>query len=187
MRKATPFLILSLLLAACSKAPEKADGNAATAAAPEPVAEPGIVLLGDGLKVTGPDGAAQLRFGSTTIAEAAHALAPFGQPKATQSSEECPTGRLDYRDWPNRLQLAFQDDILVGWWAFDDATAVAAAGGTRPGSPRSALGGVEVTQASFGNVFTVDAVGGEGVNGLLNDADASVVTAMWAGAACIFD
>ena len=170
-----------LLLAACSKSPEAAN-NAATAAAPEPIAAPAIVLLGDGLKVTGPTGEARLRFGTTTIAEAEKALATFGQPKASQSSEECPTGQLDYRDWPNRLQLAFQEDKLVGWWAFDNATAVATAEGIKPGSSRSALGKAEVQQASFGNVFTI-----QDVSGLLNDADASKVTAMWAGAACIFD
>ena len=174
-------LALALLLAACSKSPET-ETNTANAAAPEPVAEGRVVLRGDGLTVIAPTGAAQLRFGTTTVAEAAQALAPFGKPKASQSSEECPTGQLDYRDWPNRLQLAFQEGKLVGWWAFDDATAVATAGGIRPGSPRSALGKTAVTAESFGNVFTI-----QEVNGLLNDADASKVTAMWAGAACIFD
>lgn len=186
MRKATPFLILSLLLAACSKSPETPERNAASAAA-ERVIKPGILLRGDGLTIVQAKYASELHFGTTTVAEAEKALAPLGQPKASQSSEECPTGKLDYRDWPNRLQLAFQQDKLVGWWAFDDATGLATAGGIKPGSPRAALGKTEVQQASFGNVFTVDAVDGEGVNGLLNDADASMVTAMWAGAACIFD
>jgi hypothetical protein len=175
-------IILALLLAACSKEPETSANQAANAAASEPVIEPGITLRGDGLTVIEPEHASELRFGTTTVAEAAQALATFGQPKASQSSEECPTGQLDYRDWPNHLQLAFQDGKLVGWWAFDNATAVATAQGIKPGSPRSALGKTEVQQASFGNVFTVAEV-----SGLLNDADASKVTAMWAGAACIFD
>lgn len=182
MRNVTPFLILSLLLAACSKSPETPERNAASGAAAEPVINPGILLRGDGLTVVEPEFASELRFGTTTVAEAEKALAAFGQPKASQSSEECPTGQLDYRDWPNQLQLAFQQDRLVGWWAFDDATGLATAGGIRPGSPRSALDKTEVQQASFGNVFTIDEV-----NGLLNDEKASKVTAMWAGAACIFD
>jgi hypothetical protein len=140
------------------------------------------MLRGDGLTVVEPEFASEIRFGTTTVAEAEKALATFGQPKASKSSEECPTGRLDYRDWPNHLQLAFQKDKLVGWWAFDSATAVATSGGIRPGSPRSALGKAEVQQASFGNVFTI-----HDVSGLLNDEKASKVTAMWAGAACIFD
>ena len=178
---------LLLLLAACSKSPQPPANHAANASAPEPIAEDRVVLLGDGLRVEAAGQEKQFRFGITTVAEAGQALAPFGRPKASQSSEECPTGQLDYRDWPNRLQLAFQEDKLVGWWAFDDATSVATAGGIRPGSPRSALGKTEVTEESFGNVFTLDAVDGEGVNGLLNDEKASKVTAMWAGAACIFD
>lgn len=178
---------LALLLAACSKAPETAERNAANNAAAETVIEPGILLRGDGLTVVLPEYASELRFGTTTVAEAEKALADFGPARSSQSTEECPTGRLDYRDYPNRLQLAFQEDKLVGWWAFDDATAVGTPGGIRPGSPRAALGKAEVTQASFGNVFTVEEVDGEGVNGLLNDEKASKVTAMWAGAACIFD
>ena len=183
MRKAMPFLVLPLLLAACSKGPETAANKSASVAnAAEPIIEPGIMLRGDGLTVVEPEFASELRFGTTTIAEAEKALAVFGQPKASRSSEECPTGQLDYRDYPNHLQLAFQEGKLVGWWAFDNATAIATAGGIRPGSPRSALGKAEVQQASFGNVFTINEV-----NGLLNDADATTVTAMWAGAACTFD
>ena len=174
---------LALLLAACSRAPEAAQTNTANAAAAvEPVPEDRILLRGDGLLVETEGHAAPLTFGNSTVSEAEYALGPFGPAKASESSEECPTGKLDYRDYPNGLQLAFQEDKLVGWWAFEKATGVATAGGIKPGSPRSALGKTEVQQASFGNVFTV-----QDINGMLNDEKASKVTAMWAGAACIFD
>ena len=174
---------LALLLTACSRAPEAAQTNTANAAAAvEPVPEDRILLRGDGLLVETEGHAAPLTFGNSTVSEAEFALGGFGPAKASESSEECPTGKLDYRDYPNGLQLAFQEDKLVGWWAFEKATGVATAGGIKPGSPRSALGKTEVQQASFGNVFTV-----QDVNGLLNDEKASKVTAMWAGAACIFD
>ena len=176
-----PALTL-LLLAACSEPRQPAEANAANAAAPEPVPEDRIVLRGDGLLVETAGGAAPLTFGTSTVSEAEYALGPFGPDKASESSEECPTGKLDYRDYPNGLQLAFQEDKLVGWWAFEKATDVATAGGIKPGSPRSAIGKTKVQQASFGNVFTVDEV-----NGLLDEGGATKVGAMWAGAACIFD
>lgn len=183
----------ALCLAACASEPqpesnaanEAMPANGVAPAAPVGSAEAGqleIILRGSGLLIEEPGHGVPLGFGSTTPAQAERALAALGAPKRSTSSSECPSGQLDYFDYPNGLQLAFQDGKLVGWWASDKAQGVATANGIRPGSPRSAIGNAEVQDASFGKVFTI-----EEVNGLLDEPTGTRVASLWAGLACIFD
>lgn len=184
------FFAAALALVACSPASEQPAANQAvpanaiapaTPAAPVETEAPKIVLRGDGLLVEEPGRGTPLAFDRTTPAEAEQALAGLGSAKRSTSSSECPPGQLDYLDYPNGLQLAFQNGKLVGWWADEEARGVATADGIRPGSPRSAIGSAEVVEVSYGKVFTIDEV-----NGLLDEQTASRVDALWSGLACIF-
>lgn len=196
MMKPLPLLAATLAIAACSapSEPERNDVNAATEAVPTNAVEPAspvatadaeqltIILQGDGLLAEEPGHGARLGFDVTTSSQAERALAALGSPKRSTSSSECPTGQLDYLDYPNGLQLAFQNGKLVGWWAAENAKGVATADGIRPGSSRQALGDAPVQDVSFGKLFTI-----EEVNGLLDERTATRVTTLWAGLACIFD
>ncbi len=182
------------LLASCSPSPDRreTDNSAALAASSAPLkpvahsaqsvpdeAELTIVVREDGLLIETPGHARPLKFGEATPGQAEEALAALGPP-VRSSNSECPAGPLNFMDWKNGLELAFQDGKFAGWWANDKARGIATADGLRPGSPRSALGATQIEDTSIGKLFTVD-----GVNGTLDDASGSV-TALWAGAACIF-
>lgn len=179
------------LLAACSPPSERDAGNesAATTMAPAgnvqapPAADPAelsIVVRGDGLLVETPGHGQPLSFGETTPVQAEKALAALGPPRRL-SNDECPAGPLSFMDWDSGLQLTFQEGKLVGWWAEEKARGIATAAGLRPGSPRAAIGGAKVEETSVGKVFTIDEI-----NGLLDEDQATRVTALWAGVACIF-
>lgn len=159
-------------------------GQAPKAETPPPFSDESelvILLRGDGLSVETPGHGSPLRFGSTTPDVAAGALSALGEPKRSSNSE-CPAGPLDFMDWDDGLQLAFQDGKLAGWWAKGGSPAIATAAGLRPGSPRSAIGSTPVEDVSIGKVFTVDSV-----NGILDEETGTRVEALWAGLACIFD
>jgi hypothetical protein len=184
------------LIVACSPSAERADPDRETGASasitqtrdgtatvsPEPdQAELSIVVREDGLLVETPGHGQPLKFGETTPGQAEKALAALGPPRRS-SNAECPAGPLDFMDWENGLQLAFQNGKLAGWWANDKSRGVATVRGLHPGSPRSAVDSVRIEDTSVGKLFTV-----AGVNGVLDDGTETSVAALWAGAACIFD
>lgn len=108
-------------------------------------------------------------------------MAHFGTPKASDAPDDCPAGKLAFLDYPNGLQLAFQDDTLVGYWVREGARGIATEHGVQPGSPRSALGDARIIEASFGSLADLD-----GVIAILDERQAKV-TDLYAGAACIYD
>ena len=78
-------------------------------------------------------------------------------------------------------QFGFIDGRLAGYWVRENAQGVATARDVRPGSPRAALGGVELVEASFGVLADLD-----GVIAVLDEGQRKV-TALYAGAVCIYD
>jgi hypothetical protein len=185
----------AVLLVACSPSPDGRDtdakaGGTASSVTSKPVdntapvefdqAQLTIIVREDGLLVETPGRGQPLQFGETTPEQASDALGALGPP-VRSSNSECPAGPLDFMEWRNGLQLAFQNGQLAGWWASDKARGIATANGLRPGSPRARVGAAPIENTSIGKLFTAD-----GVNGLLDDRSGSSVTALWAGAACIF-
>ena len=195
MRFAVLLFGLAITLASCSEGPEKGESNAARSnmveapekqeQAPSQVAfDPElmtVVLRGDGITVETPGHASPLKLDSATQESVERAFAPFGSPERTKGPNDCPAGDLNFLEYPNRLQLAFQDGRFVGFWANQRSRGVATPGGIKPGSPRSALGNAPYQEASFGKIVTVD-----GAFAIIDDAETKV-TDVYAGAACIYD
>lgn len=140
-----------------------------------------VTLFGDRLLIEDPGHAWPAYLDKASMAFVRDGMAKFGAPTESDAPADCPGGNLHFLSYPNGLQLAFRDDTLVGYWASEGARSVATAAGVQPGSPRSALGGAELVEASFGWVADL-----EGVIALLDDKQ-SRVTDLYAGAACIYD
>jgi hypothetical protein len=140
-----------------------------------------VVLRGDGITVETASRAIPLKLDSATEAEVERAFLPFGKAERSEGPEDCPAGPLTFLEFPNRLQLAFQQGKFVGFWADERSLGVATPGGIKPGSPRTALGNAPHQEASFGKLVEVD-----GAVALLDEAGEKV-TDVYAGAACIYD
>ena len=157
-----------------------ADSKGAAEAGSEPELMT-VVLRGDGITVETPGHASPLKLDSATQEAVEIAFAAFGKPQRTKGPDDCPAGPLHFLEYPNHLQLAFQDGKLAGYWADETSRGVATPGGIRPGSPRTALGNAPFQETSFGKLVTVD-----GAFAILDDRETKV-TDVYAGAACIYD
>jgi len=142
---------------------------------------PHVVVYGDHVVVEDSAHASPLYFGKADEAFVARAMAGLGAPRKRAGPDECSAGPLVLADYPNGLQLSFQDGRLAGYWVREDARGVATARGVQPGSPRAALGGAELVEASFGSLADLD-----GMIAVL-DEDQRKVAALYAGAVCIVD
>jgi hypothetical protein len=129
----------------------------------------------------GPDGLEPgIRFGMKQADAVAAATAAFGAPGKPGHSDECGEGPMDFVPF-GALQLAFQEGKLVGWSLNEGAPALKTRGGLAVGSPRSALGSVEIDEDStLGPEFETG-----GVGGVLDEKGAKVL-ALWAGDTCQF-
>jgi hypothetical protein len=177
-----------IALAACGPRDETAAPAApaeapAPAQASAPAAANGVSLTGQGLTVAG----RTLAFG-TAEAEtiAAVSATQGGRAPTLGRNEECGAGPIDYADWGDGLQLAFQDGRFAGWWANDNATALrtpqGAAVGMTLAQARAALPGLQAQESTIGPEFAAGDYFGT-LSGLTDDAR---VTALWAGVSCIF-
>ena len=151
-----------------------ADDPAATeAVAAKPVSTPAPVLAADGIEPN-------IRFGMKREEAVAAAAAAFGTPGKPQHNDECGEGPMDFVPFGG-LQLAFQDGKLAGWALSDSKPALRTKSGLTVGSPRSALGGLEIDEeSSLGPEFE-----DKGVGGVLDEKGETVI-ALWAGDTCQF-
>jgi hypothetical protein len=140
-----------------------------------------VTLFGDRLQIEQPGHGWPAYLDKSTMAFVRDGMKAFGAPAETAAPADCPAGDLRFLDYPNGVQLAFQDDTLVGYWVSEGARGVATSTGVHPGSARASLGGVQPVEASFGWVADLD-----GVIALLDEKQARV-TDLYAGAACIYD
>lgn len=113
-------------------------------------------------------------------------LEAFRGPADGGTNEECGGGPLDYAVWADGLTLYFQEGQFAGW-ALDERAAGAHAtmSGIGPGSTRTELDAAydaEVEQSTLGTEFRA----GE-MSGILDgETPEARITAMWAGASCVF-
>ena len=151
----------------------KAPPAAAEGAKPAPAVERAYTLDADGIEPG-------LRFGmkqSDALAAAAAAFGPGGKP---EHNDECGEGPMDFTSFGG-LQLGFQEGKLVGWSLSETKPALRTKSGLTIGSPRSALGGLEIDEdSSLGPEFD-----DKGVGGLLDEKGEKVM-ALWAGYPCQF-
>jgi len=171
-----------LVLAACEFKADQLTKNEADAAsgskpvlAPPPVlkAAPAYTLAANGLEPG-------IAFGMKQADAVAAAAAAFGAPGKPEHNDECGEGPMDFVGFQG-LHLSFQEGKLVGWSLNEAVPALKTKGGLAVGSPRSALGTLEIDEEStLGPEFDAG-----GVGGVLDEQGAKVL-ALWAGYICQF-
>lgn len=194
MRSATRFLAYCALivLAGCGATDDagsnavgltSADNRTAAVADAEPAAQNGtgpapaeervFTLAADGIEPG-------IRFGMKQPDAIAAAAAAFGPAGKTEHNDECGEGPMDFTSFGG-LQLGFQEGKLVGWSLSEAKPALRTKSGLAIGSPRSALGGLEIDEEStLGPEFDEKGVGG------ILDEKGEKVLALWAGYPCQF-
>lgn len=108
------------------------------------------------------------------------ATAAFGPGGKPEHNDECGEGPMDFVSFGG-LSLGFQEGKLAGWSLYEAEPALRTKTGLTVGSPRSALGGLEIDEdSSLGPEFDSGGVGGT------LDEKGEKVEALWAGQPCQF-
>ena len=181
-------------LAACdgSPAPEApAPGpEAPTTIDPTPGAQASgaLSLEGEGLRAFTEQGSARpLPFGMAQdmTLTAVSTLLGADTPAVTTNSE-CGAGPMQFAEYPNGLQLAFQDDKFVGWFLDESGLTTADGVGVGVGSTRTELGSARVVEmipdSTLGEEFSSGELGGF----LTSEAPDATVESLYAGMTCFF-
>ena len=121
-----------------------------------------------------------LRFGMKQSEALAAATAAFGPGGKIEHNDECGEGPMDFASFGG-LQLGFQDGKLAGWSLSEGKPALRTKSGLTIGSPRSALGDLEIdAESTLGPEFDE-----KGIGGILDEKGEKVI-ALWAGYPCQF-
>lgn len=175
--------------------------NAAEAPAPAPAAEPeatpagqetteaaqgGLALEGEGLRAFTAQGSARaLPFGLSQemVLTAVSTLLDAPTPDVTTNAE-CGAGPTQFAEYPNGLQLAFQDGEFAGWYL--DEAGLTTADGVGVGTSRADLQSARVVEmiadSTLGAEFSIGDLGGF----LSSDAPDATVESLYAGLTCFF-
>jgi len=158
---------------------------AATDAGPT-VSTGGLAIEAEGLRLFDDTGAARaIPFGTPQATAIAAVAASVGgaAPEVTTNSE-CGAGPVQFAEFSNGLQLAFQNDQFQGW--FVDEAGVTTVDGMGVGSTRALIAEsrtVEMQEDStLGAEFSSGDVGGF----LTNTTPQGTVTSLYAGLTCFF-
>ena len=200
---ALPGLAIACLAASCSPeaaadreaepqaqsgAPADTSSKAGTAesGAPAQAAAARLAVDGDGLRWSPQPGGTERRipFG-TPQAQVVASLERVRGPAEQGTNQDCPTGPVQYANWPDGLSLVFEEGRFVGWSVDDRAAgAVETAAGIGPGDSRAQLTAAhaaEVRQSTLGTEFSAG-----DVHGVLDGPSAGArITDMWAGVSCV--
>jgi len=194
MTLARTALTLAALLAlgACDSTTEAPSPAPAPAAEPEAApetadaAQGGLALEGEGLRAFTAQGSARaLPFGMSQemVLTAVSTLLDTETPEVTTNAE-CGAGPTQFAEYPNGLQLAFQDGEFAGW--FLDEAGLTTADGVGVGTSRSDLQSARVVEmipeSTLGAEFSSGELGGM----LSSDAPDATVEALYAGLTCFF-
>lgn len=188
------------LLTACSKGepPKKpsappirptaaAASPAAADPAPAAASAPLLNLAGEGLAfVDANTGSSRmLPFGVERGVIERGVSAALGAAVRQGRNPECGAGPLDFAAYPDGLTLWFQDGRFVGWATGEAARHLQTAAGVGVGSTRRELEG-SYAPTLVGSTLGVEFQAG-GISGLLASAAPDArITALWAGAGCVF-
>lgn len=150
------------------------------------VAQGGLALDGEGLRAFTAQGSARaLSFGMSqdTVLTAVSTLLDTGTPTVTTNAE-CGAGPTQFAEYPNGLQLAFQEDRFAGW--FLDAPGLTTADGVGVGTRRADLQSAReieiVPDSTLGVEFTSGDLGGF----LSSEGPDGTVESLYAGLTCFF-
>ena len=182
-----------LALGACDRATE--------APAPAPAVEPeagpsgqqapdaaaaGLALDGEGLRAFTARGSSRaLSFGmpQDAVLTAVSALLETATPEVT-TNPECGAGPMQFAEYPNGLQLAFQDGRFAGW--FLDEAGLTTVDGVGVGSRRADLEAGRVVERVPDSTLGVEFSSG-GLGGFLSSEDPdATVESLYAGLTCFF-
>lgn len=157
-------------------AAERLEAAAPAAAEPKLTVEPGGLALRDPAtgKVT------TIAF-DTAQNRVMTALA-FRGPAGETRNEECGAGPTDFASWPDGLNLLFMQGRFVGWTLDQRADTLAMGDGIAIGSSEAQLGKAArytIEDSTLGREFLTE----DGVSGIV---DGGKVSALWAGASCVF-
>lgn len=154
---------------------KRLDAAAPAAAEPKLTVEPGGLALRD---ATGK--VASIAF-DTAQGEVMAALA-FRGPAGETRNDECGAGPTDFASWPDGLNLLFMQGRFVGWSLDERADTLAMGDGIAIGSSEAQLGKATrytIEDSTLGREFLTEG----GVSGIV---DGGKVSALWAGASCVF-
>lgn len=148
---------------------------AAPAAEPKLTVEPGGLALRDATgKVT--------TIAFDTAQDRVMTALAFRGPAGETRNEECGAGPTDFASWPDGLNLLFMQGRFVGWTLDERADTVAMGDGIAIGSSEAQLGKATrytIEDSTLGREFLTE----DGVSGIV---DGGKVSALWAGASCVF-
>lgn len=194
LARASLAAIAVLALAACDgspapEAPAPEPGAPTTIVpdrAPETRASGALALEGEGLRAFTDQGSARpLPFGTAQdiTLTAVSTLLGADTPAVTTNSE-CGGGPMQFAEYPNGLQLAFQDNKFAGW--FLDEAGLTTADGVGVGSTRAELGSARVVDMVPDSTLGVEFSSGELGGFLTSEASDATVESLYAGMTCFF-
>lgn len=180
-------------LGACDRATEapasvpEAEPQAAPAGQQAPDAAAAVLALdSEGLRAFTAGGSSRaLSFGmpQDAVLTAVSALLETGTPEVT-TNPECGEGPMQFADYPNGLQLAFQDGRFAGW--FLDEAGLTTVDGVGVGSDRAGLEAARVVERVPDSTLGVEFSSG-GLGGFLSSEGPDArVESLHAGLTCFF-
>lgn len=190
-RTALAFAALTVL-AACDRTatPPVPAEPAAPAAAPAESAPVhsagGLAIEGEGLRLFDATGAARaIPFGTPqATAIAAVAASVGGAAPQVTTNEECGAGPIQFAEFPNGLQLLFQDETFQGW--FIDKAGLTTADGMGVGSTRASIEGSRTIEMVADTTLDGEFSSGEIGGFLTATTPQGTVSALYAGLTCFF-
>lgn len=188
-----PVIAALAMLGACSVEPtpdatsESRPVAASTAPRVTKSAPAMIAVDAEGLRLVDPGSGrpTALVFGQAG-AQVIAAIERLRGPTRRGHLDECGPGPLDTAAWDDGFTLYLQDGKFAGW-ALDERSGatIATMSGLAPGSRRADLDNAysaEVAETTLGTEFAAGAMGGV----LDGPGQSAKVTALWAGANCVF-
>lgn len=158
---------------------------AADAAGPS-VSAGGLAIEAEGLRLFDDTGAARaIPFGTPQATAIAAVAASVGgaAPEVTTNSE-CGAGPVQFAEFSNGLQLAFQNDQFQGW--FVDEAGVTTVDGMGVGSTRASIQESRTVEMQEDSTLGAEFSSGDLGGFLTNATPQGTVTSLYAGLTCFF-
>jgi hypothetical protein len=186
-RHALVGIAAALTVTACTK-------GEAPAAAETPVAETApaaqtqgrLTIEGEGLRLLAASGTAtSLAFGAPQAdVLVAVTTAVGGATPGVTTNSECGEGPVQFAEFSNGLNLAFQDGKFAGW--FLDAAGLTTADGIGVGKSRAELDAARTVEIDRESTLGIEFQAGDVGGFLTADGAAGTVESLYAGTTCFF-
>lgn len=184
-------------IAGCDRTPDPAAVEAAATAAPAApivetetapaaLAEGGLAIEGEGLRIFDTSGAARALPFATPQATviAAVTASTGGMAPELGTNAECGAGPTQIARFANGLELLFRDEKFAGW--FLDEPGLTTADGVGVGTTRTALDAARTVSLTPESTLGVEFSAGDMGGFLTADGAAGAVESLYAGLTCFF-